>query len=221
MTFLPIVERELRIAARRRFTWWSRIVAAAFALLIFGLMQGLAMAAGGLFSAGQIEFTILSRLAFIFACFAGVFLTSDSISEEKREGTLGLLFLTDLRGYDVVLGKWSSQTLRAFYAVLAAFPMLALPLLAGGVTGREFALTLLVVVNTLFFSLAAGLLVSTISWDYTKAISGTAVVILLFLIVTGLADSILAAAGWSASRPFFQIRESGVAADADARVCAS
>ena len=204
MTFLPIVERELRVAARRRFTWGSRIAAAAFALLIFGLMQGLAMASGGVFSAGQIEFTILSRLAFIFACFAGVFLTSDAISEEKREGTLGLLFLTDLRGYDVVLGKWCSQTLRAFYAVLAAFPMLALPLLAGGVTGREFALTLLVVVNTLFFSLAAGLLVSTISWDYTKAISGTAVVILLFLIVTGLADSILAAAGWSAYVPFFR-----------------
>jgi ABC-type transport system involved in multi-copper enzyme maturation permease subunit len=207
MTFLPIVERELRVATRRRFTWVSRIVAAAFALVIFGLMQGLSAMAGGFVAAGREEFLILSRLAFVFACAAGVFLTSDAISEEKREGTLGLLFLTDLRGYDVVLGKWFSQMLRAFYAVLAAFPVLALPLLAGGLTGREFALTLLTVVNTLFFSLATGLLISTFSRDYTKAMSGTAVVILLFLVVASFADRIVAAASGSAFHPFFSFAD--------------
>jgi ABC-type transport system involved in multi-copper enzyme maturation permease subunit len=203
MTFLPIVERELRVAARRRFTWGSRMAAAAFALLIFGLMLGLSRISGGLAAVGQEGFMVLSRLAFVFACAAGVFLTSDAISEEKREGTLGLLFLTDLRGYDVVLGKWFSHTLRAFYAVLAAFPILALTLLAGGVTGREFALTLLVIVNTLFFSLAAGLLVSTVSWDYMKAVSGAAVVMLLFLGVTGSVDSLLAAGLGRAFQPWF------------------
>src|SRR6185503_19644596 len=35
MTFLPIVDRELRVAARRKGTYWSRLLAALLALLIF------------------------------------------------------------------------------------------------------------------------------------------------------------------------------------------
>ena len=49
--------------------------------------------------------------------------TADSLSAEKREGTLGLLFLTDLRGYDVVLTPTqraalpNAATLRKPYAL--------------------------------------------------------------------------------------------------------
>ena len=35
-------------------------------------------------------------------------MTADCLSEEKREGTLGLLFLTDLRGYDIVVSSSSA-----------------------------------------------------------------------------------------------------------------
>ncbi len=130
MTFLPIVERELRVASRRQFTYWFRLVAAAFALLIFGAMLSFSMFTPGMpWSAGQIQFTVLKWLAFVYAASAGVFLTSDSLSEEKREGTLGLLFLTDLRGLDVVLGKLMSHSLQAFTAWWQALPILALPLL--------------------------------------------------------------------------------------------
>ena len=36
MTFLPIVGRELRVAARRRGTYWNRAVSALAAILVFG-----------------------------------------------------------------------------------------------------------------------------------------------------------------------------------------
>ena len=36
MTFLPIVERELRVTARRRGTYWNRALSALAAILIFG-----------------------------------------------------------------------------------------------------------------------------------------------------------------------------------------
>ena len=107
MTFLPIVDRELRVAARRRTTYLARIGAAALVILIFGGLQVTqAFRLGMFFTAGQTQFFVLKWLGFLFACSAGMFLTSDSLSEEKREGTLGLLFLTDLHGYDVVLGKF-------------------------------------------------------------------------------------------------------------------
>lgn len=194
MTILPIVERELRVAARQRFTFWSRLVAAGFALLIFGALQLLMRQAGGGAGAGQVEFSILKWLAFIFALAAGLFLTADSISEEKREGTLGLLFLTDLRGYDVVFGKLLTQSLRAFYGLLAAFPIMGLALLAGGVTGGEFWRAILVICNTLFVSLSLGMLISSLSRDSTKAMNGT--LLSGLLVLGGLPFIDLALAGF-------------------------
>jgi hypothetical protein len=195
MTFLPIVERELRVASRRQFTYWFRLVAAAFALLIFGAMLSISMFTPGMpWSAGQIQFSVLKWLAFVFACSAGVFLTSDALSEEKREGTLGLLFLTDLRGFDVVLGKLMSHSLQAFYGLVAALPILALPLLIGGVSGSQFGQALLVICNTLFLSLAIGMFVSSISREVMKAMNAAVLISLLFLI--GLPWVDLGLAGW-------------------------
>src|SRR5437773_6448932 len=196
MTFLPIVDRELRLAARRRTTYLARIGTAALVILIFGGLQlTQAFRLGPFFTAGQTQFFVLKWLGFLFACSAGVFLTSDALSEEKREGTLGLLFLTNIRGYDVVLGKFISHSVQAFYGLLAAFPVLALTLLAGGVSGGEFWRMMLVFCNTLFFSLSVGLLVSSISRDAMKAINGTLLLCLLFVAGLPLAD--WAVAGWN------------------------
>src|SRR5213075_1804812 len=196
MTFLPIVDRELRVAARRRTTYLTRIVAAALVILIFGGLQlTQAFRLGMFFTAGQTQFFVLKWLGFLFACSSGVFLTSDALSEEKREGTLGLLFLTDLRGYDVVLDKFISHSLQAFYGLLAAFPVLALTLLAGGVSGGEFWRMMLIFCNTLFFSLSVGLLVSSISRDAMRSINGT--LLLCLLLVAGLPLGDWALAGWN------------------------
>jgi ABC-type transport system involved in cytochrome c biogenesis permease component len=201
VTFLPIVGRELRVAARHQFTYWSRPVAAAFPLSIFSVVLFFfTLARAGIpgFSPGRVEFSILGWMAFIYACCTGIFLTSDSLSEEKREGTLGLLFLTDLRGYDVVLGKLISQSLRAFYALVAAFPILALPLMMGGVTGSWFGDSLLVICNTLFFSLAGGMFVSSLSREVTKAMTLTLGLMLLF--TAGLPWLDLGLAGWDQTK---------------------
>jgi ABC-type transport system involved in multi-copper enzyme maturation permease subunit len=207
MTFLPIVERELRVAARKRFTFWSRLVAATLALAIFGLLQLLFQSLGSLAGVGRIEFAILKWLAFIFAAGAGLFLTSDSLSEEIREGTLGLLFLTDLRGYDVVFGKLLTQSLRAFYGLLAAFPIMALALLAGGLTGAEFWRSLLVICNTLFLSLSLGMLVSSISRDATRAMSGTLLFGILIFVGAPMIDLALAGFGTTTYREIFSLAD--------------
>ena len=51
-----------------------------------------------------------------FCAVAGIRATADSISSEKREGTIGLLLLTDLRGYDIVIGKFLGAW--AYYSLL-------------------------------------------------------------------------------------------------------
>jgi hypothetical protein len=192
MTLLPIVERELRVASRKRLTFWGRVGVAGIALAIFFGLQLLAGVSRGGFKAGEVQFAFLKWTSFAFACSAGIFLTSDSLSEEKREGTLGLLFLTDLRGHDVALGKLISHSLQSFYGLIAAIPILGLTMLAGGVAGGEFWHAMLVISNTLFLSLCAGLFISSISRDVMKAMNGTLFLLLLILAGTFLIDACIA-----------------------------
>jgi len=172
MTFLPIVERELRVAARRRSTYRTRFFAAGSMMAVWLFLLGINHSAPAARLA-SILFIALGVLALGFAMFAGVFLTADCLSEEKREETLGLLFLTDLKGYDVVLGKLAATSLHAVYGLLAVFPLLGLPVLMGGVSGAAFwRLTLLLVV-TLFLSLSLGMFVSAMNRDARSAMAGT------------------------------------------------
>ena len=130
MTFLPIVERELRVAARQHSTYWMRMVLALAAIAI-GLFLYLARTQIPPQSLAKEIFGGLGGLSLLYCLSSGRRSTADCLSEEKREGTLGLLFLTDLKGYDVVLGKLAATSVGAFYGLLAVLPVLAIPLLGG------------------------------------------------------------------------------------------
>ena len=165
MTFLPIVTRELRAAARRNATYRNRVLAAGiafvFAISILLFESVTRMRVFGPLR-GKPIFDVLCWLAFVFCHFEAFRKTTDAISGEKRDGTLGLLFLTDLKGYDIVLGKLASTSLESLYGLLGILPVLGLPLLMGGVTGTVFWQSVLALVNILFFALAVGILVSSL-----------------------------------------------------------
>jgi ABC-type transport system involved in multi-copper enzyme maturation permease subunit len=179
MTFLPIVERELRVTARLPATFRNRtltagvVAAVAFVMILLSSMTGSPAFIGGA------SFQTLAYMTLCFCLLEGLRKTADCVSEEKREGTLGLLFLTDLRGYDVVLGKLAATSLNSFYGLLAILPVLAMPLLLGGVTAGEYWRVVLTLLNILFFSLCAGLVVSSCSTGQQWATGATLAVILL------------------------------------------
>ena len=211
MVFLPIVDRELHVAARKRSTYWLRVVSALVALVIGGGFLTLTITGFGIGTPnlGRVLFAVLTWLGLAAALSAGLFFTSDCLSEEKREGTLGLLFLTELRGADVVFGKLVANSLRSFYALLSVFPVLAITLLMGGLTGAQFWRTTLALVNALLTSLAAGLFVSGISRDSQKALGAT--LVLLGLLIAGgpAADAMLAAAKHIGYKPVFSLSSPG------------
>ena len=185
MQLLPIVQRELLVAARQRMTYLSRTLSAGILLPIFALLQNL-HAGGGTF-AGPHILSILSTIVFVECMLAGVRYTSDSISEERREGTLGLLFLTDLKGADIVLGKVFARGLRAFFSLLAAFPIIALTVLIGGVTGSQVAAVCLTLVLCIAFSLSAGVFISSRGYRERNVLVGT----LLFLVLISFVPVVL------------------------------
>ncbi|MDB6027761.1 MAG: family transporter protein [Verrucomicrobiales bacterium] len=168
MTFLPIVERELRVAARNWKTYWGRMALVFITGIFCAAMLYLQSRVGSRLIASHLVFFSLAQILSFFAMFSGL-ASADAISLEKREGTLGLLFLTNLKGYDIMLGKLSATSLLSFYQLLATFPVLAIPLLLGGVTALEFFQTTLALVNVLFYSHALALLVSTQYKDAKKA----------------------------------------------------
>jgi ABC-type transport system involved in multi-copper enzyme maturation permease subunit len=212
MTFLPIVQRELRVAARRRSThrirFWTALLAIVMSLLAV-LIAG--VAGGG--SVGGPMFNILTGYTFGLCLLGGVLLTADTLSEEKRAGTLGLLFLTDLQGYDVVLGKFLARSLNAFYGLFALLPLVALPLVMGGVTAEEFGRAALALINALFFSLAVGIFVSALMRDSQRALVSTFGLLLIFggalpaLAELGVSPSWLTFEGLSPFYPFFYATE--------------
>lgn len=189
MSFLPVVERELRVTARSSRLYWGRMAAAAIAVAIIAWFW-LASAGGGSTSAqrAKLIFGTLSTFAFGYCLVLGLFLTADCISEEKREGTLGLLFLTNLKGYDVALGKLGASSFRALYSLIAIFPVLTIPLLLGGLVGQEIFRMALVLVATLIFSLTVGLLISAVSRHDRKAQFGA---LALMVGVTGVAPMVI------------------------------
>jgi ABC-type Na+ efflux pump permease subunit len=179
MTFLPLVERELRVAARRISTYRIRTLAAglvtlvAMAMLLFGVL------ASSRLQVGKAMFHTLSYIIMALCFLEGVRKTADCLSEERREGTLGLLFLTDLKGYDVVFGKLVAASLNSFYCLFALLPILALSLLLGGVTISEFWRMALALANILFFSLSVGTWVSANSRLERRAMIAALLLIVL------------------------------------------
>jgi ABC-type transport system involved in multi-copper enzyme maturation permease subunit len=194
MTLLPIVARELRVASRRRATYWTRFSAGLLAIVVSAFAWAILFRQSSK-ETGLALFVSISIIAYLYSLLAGAYATADSVSEEKREGTLGLLFLTDLKSYDVVLGKLAASSLHSIYGLLAIFPVMAVPLLLGGVAPAEFWRVVLVCANNLFLSLTIGLLCSAVCKDERKAIGLTIAVILLLTgvwpgMVAGIASEI-------------------------------
>lgn len=178
--FLPITRRELRASARRNSTYRLRWLGALFAIVAsFVWLASLPTRALPTVFNGSL-YNIQTACAFGFALLAGAFLTSDCLSEEKRDGTMGLLFLSGLTAREIVLGKFFGAAIEAIYALLALLPVTALAMFLGGVGLAEFWRMALALVNTLFFSLTIGLCVSAFVRSYSRALAGTMGLLALF-----------------------------------------
>lgn len=178
MTFLPIVTRELRVTSRRAKTYWSRAGVAAVMLLVASWIILVTRHQSPSSRAFELFATLAGAMMFVGG-FSGMGATADLLSSEKRNGTLGLLFLTPLRGYDVVLGKLCAGSLTVLYGMMSVTPIMALPLLMGGVSAGEFGRMALLMLNTMLLSLAVGICISSISRGEKRARGATLLVILV------------------------------------------
>ena len=191
MQFFSIAARELRVAARKRGTFRLRVLTSAVALFICGFSLWVVTLFGESPIPGEKLFFVLSWLAFIYACVVGVTVTADCVNEERNSGTLGLLFLTNLPGIAISLGKLTGQGLLALYALVSIVPVMALPLLLGGADPESLARTALVLLVTLILSLIIGMFASTLCRKTWVAAALALSIVALFVIGIPLAIFLL------------------------------
>jgi ABC-type transport system involved in multi-copper enzyme maturation permease subunit len=184
MRLPPLVERELRAAARRPAFFWSRgLLALVLGFQACELLNRYALSPKPVLRtvAGAPPVMVINRamllhdlagLLFLATLLMGL-LTADSISRERREGTLSLLLLTHVSPAQIVYGKLLACGLSCFLLLLGCLPALMVTVLAGGVSGAEAAMTGIALLNTLFVSLAAGLWMSAIFRERRYALAAT------------------------------------------------
>jgi ABC-type transport system involved in multi-copper enzyme maturation permease subunit len=183
-TLLPVLERELRVAVRRPQTWRLRLAAAGGAIFFLLVVVWFFGRSGIKTSSGQVGavvFHTVAGMTGIWALFLGCQKTADSLGRERRDGTLGLLFLTDLSGWDVIAGKLFAAAVDTVFQLVAVVPVLIVPVLLGGVGLHQIGLLLLALANGLFLSLVSGLLASLLARDPRQA-AGLAVSWILALL---------------------------------------
>lgn len=179
MNVLPVIERELRAESRRPFTFWLRVLGAGALTLVCaatlfsvfaadGASPGLRLPGGGL---GIVLFGNLNACLFVAIWILVPLLTVDCISRERREGTLGLLFLTPLSAQAIVAGKSFVHGLRALTLLVSTLPLLVLPVVFGGVTFEDGVMAALLDFGALCLALSAGLLASAWTKDRLKGVA--------------------------------------------------
>ncbi len=170
MRVWPLIVRELRTEARHAVNHWSRVLGAATAILAFDFL----LRRRGFFSSpadlGIKLFTDLTTVTFGALALLVPLFTADCLSREKREGTLGLLFLTPMTAREIVVSKCLVHALRGVVVCLAILPVMCIPLLLGGVTSRILLLTLLGDTSILLLALGSGVLASAWSRQRVRAL---------------------------------------------------
>ena len=187
MTVLPVIERELRAAARQPFTYYLRLLGVAALLLegvLFGLRSGFAA------NLGSALFGSLHSALFLAIWILVPLLTADCLSRERREGTLGLLFLTPLRAGGIVVAKGLAQGLRAVTLWLAVLPVLTIPFLLGGVSWYQAVLSVLLNFSAMCWALSAGLLASAWNRRWTRALLWALLLACLFVLMLGMSAGV-------------------------------
>lgn len=168
MTVLPIITRELRTQARQPFTHWLRSAGLLLLLICSLVVVGERLLEPGI---GGRLFGVMHLICYLSIWILVPLSAADCLSRERREGTLGLLFLTPLKPPHIVVAKGLAHGLRAATLVVAVVPAMTIPFLLGGVSWQQVTVSVIANACAICWSLAAALFASAIGRKAHQAIA--------------------------------------------------
>lgn len=151
----PIFVRELLTVPRRSGHYAGRAAGAGL-LAILGITTWQATVGfthdatlGETAAFGLLLFQIIAFVQLLLTLFFATLSAAGAVAQEKDRRTFVLLLLTDMRDYEIVLGKLLGALLPVLVQILVTVPVLSLLLLVGGVAPQQ-------VVQAVVVLLAAG-----------------------------------------------------------------
>ena len=162
-----VIGRELLEAARNPAHYRMRWLAGLAGTVLLQLMFVRFGTAGEM---GNVLFGVIHGAAVASLLLFGPVTTADSLSKEKRGGTLDLLFLTPLTPPRVVTAKFVAGFVRLFSLWLVFIPLAIVPVLAGGLNARPILVALGLQFAVMLMMLTTGLLASALSRRVVSAV---------------------------------------------------
>jgi len=207
----PILDKELRVSARRRRNYVLRFVYLA-ALTVFagytwdyevrfmGHTDPAAIAARMAVAGEHIAWGIIAFQFFVLPLVIVVMLSA-SAGEEIRQRTLATLMVTPVSGFRIALGKLMSKLVQVMLLLAISLPLLMLIRVMGGVDWQKVVAALVVTATTCAAVGALSLLLSTYIRRGYIAILVTLAIALGFCALTSFGSLSLAPplGGWLAA----------------------
>lgn len=204
MLTFPLIRRELQVQSRKRGTYLSRLI---YGLLALGFLALFFSGSPRLINNGAAVLSAIHGAIALMLAITAPIGTCDAISKEKRDGTLGLLMLTPISPGQVALGKFSAHLLRIFYFLLTMLPFLAIPMLIGGVSGADFAISAAVLFSIGLAGASAGMWASATCARFAPALFSALIiaVIAMWFVPTVVCNIVLEFAPpiWAGDMPAF------------------
>src|SRR4029077_414517 len=136
---------------------------------------------------GILAFQILALVQLLLLLFFSALSAAGTVAQEKDRRTFVLLLLTDLRNYEIVLGKLLGSLLQIGLFLAGAVPVFALLLLLGGIDFRQIVQATLVLATT---ALAAGSLGGLIALWRDKTFQSLALTVLCLMLYLCLVQAL-------------------------------
>jgi len=139
----PIFEREVLTTPRRLSHYVMRAgFVAGLLILFYSLRQATigfqdVVFAGDVASFSALVFRVFALLQLTLSLFFATLFAASVVAQEKDRKTLILLLMTDLRNYELALGKLLASLLNVGVLLAASWPVFALLRLLGGVTWQQ------------------------------------------------------------------------------------
>ena len=155
---LALFVRTMREENRRLTTYAVRLVLLLLVLSVVAVNHQSFRFGGG--APGRSVFAMVTTLNLAFICVVGLGYFASAITEEKEDGTLGLLRMTNLNPLSILLGKSTSRLIGVLLLFCTQLPFVMLAVTLGGVSlkqiltcyGIMMAFTFLLANLALFFS---------------------------------------------------------------------
>ena len=160
----PVIAKEVRVLLRSRKAFWFLmlllLVSGGF-FWLFWFGQGSSISSMGRSNFARMMFLLTSMVQLCALGLIAPIMTATSVTIERENKTLDLLYCTGLSRLHILLGKWFSTIAYELILAICLMPIMSLIFMLGGVSLEEYLFVAVMIALTIMTYGMLGLAIST------------------------------------------------------------